>query len=145
MLFLAAYLEGWAASHNWTCGGPGISSQDPNNYACGMGYSAQYEHSPANYKLALFVTLQQAIAQSPPYSWWWVDTFFMSLGTWYGYGRILQDTALWDFAYSQYNDTTYGGPNGASQPGLWDPTYGFFFRDQVSLPQAGYRQHHAER
>ena len=78
----SAYIASWAASHNWTCGGPGGDVLDPNNFACGMSFAAQYELSPANYKLALLVSLQQAIAQSPLYSWWWVDTFFMSFGTW---------------------------------------------------------------
>ena len=44
-----------------------------------MTYAAQYELQPANYKLALLVTLQQSIAQSPLYSWYWIDTL-MGLG-----------------------------------------------------------------
>lgn len=55
----------------------------------------------------------------------------MTLGTWYSYGRILQDPALWDFAYAQYRNTTYGGPLGPSQPGLWDANYSLFYRDQA--------------
>jgi hypothetical protein len=61
--------------------GPDPSSLDPNNYACGMTYSALYELDPANYKLALLVTLQQAIANSPPYSWWWVSAAASSHNT----------------------------------------------------------------
>jgi unsaturated rhamnogalacturonyl hydrolase len=97
---LTAFSTAWAVAHNWSCGGPGNNSLDPGSSACGMTYSALYELAPANYKLALLVTLQQAIVNSPPYSWWWVDTL-MALGTWYGYGRILQETALWDFAFAQ--------------------------------------------
>ena len=70
---MTAYIAGWAVSNNWDCGGP----SDQNNFACGISYAAQYELSPANYKLALFVTLQQSIARAPLYAWWWVDCFFM--------------------------------------------------------------------
>lgn len=45
-----------------------------------MSYAAQYELQPANYKLALLVTLQQSLAQSPLYAWYWIDTL-MGLGT----------------------------------------------------------------
>ena len=79
---LPEYVASWAGNHSWACGGPGGDALDPNNYACGMSYAAQYELQPANYKLALLVTLQQAIAQSPLGAWFWVDTFFMALGTW---------------------------------------------------------------
>ena len=84
-LLPAEYIANWSSAQHWTCGGPGSSALDPNNFACGMSYAAQYELQPANYKLALLVSLQQAIAQSPLYAWYWVDTFFMALGTWVRY------------------------------------------------------------
>lgn len=54
----------------------------------------------------------------------------------YGYGRILADTDLWDFAYAQYNSTAYGGPLGPpTQPGLWSPAHSLFFRDHTFVNQ----------
>ena len=81
-------------------------------------------------------TLNDALKNSALYSWWWVDTFFMALGTWYHYGKILNNNLYWDFAYSQYNSTAYGGPNGlTTQPGLWDQDIGLFYRDYTYIPK----------
>ena len=69
---LLAWAERWANVHNWTCGGVW---DDGNYMACGQAYAALYEIAPADYKLALAVTMDRAIqhyANSTFYGqdWW---------------------------------------------------------------------------
>lgn len=128
-----SYIENWASNHSYICGGPGAAALDCNSFACGMPYAELYELQPANQKLALVVTMDQAIQNYTGYDWWWVDCMFMGLGAFNHYGSLLGDTRLWDLAFHEWGNATYGGPKGAAngQPGLWDATYGLYHRDHT--------------
>jgi unsaturated rhamnogalacturonyl hydrolase len=96
--------------------------------------AALYELAPADYKLSLAVTIDKAIATLKPYSWWWVDCLFMTQGALMHLGKLLQDTRVWDLAFSQYSDITTGGPAGpATQPSLWDDDADLYHRDQTYI------------
>lgn len=150
----AATVALWAEHHQWRCDDALVKRKAPDYYACGQAYLIMWEHSRTPDRLAFLPTLlvclrfliacahtvqlrifvtQSAAATSPLYAWHWVDTLFMSLGTWYGYGRATrEETLLWNAAFARYNATVNGGPTGsAAEPGLWDPSYSLFLRDKV--------------
>ena len=129
---LTAWALRWATAHNWTCNSLWT---DPNNIACGMGYAALYDAAPADYKLALAVTLDRGVEQWTPYSWWWVDTLFMGLPTMILYGNRTGDARFTEAGLQQYRYTTLGGPNATSQPGLWDPASNLYWRDHTYIAQ----------
>jgi rhamnogalacturonyl hydrolase YesR len=74
--------------------------------------------------------MDMAVNQLPPYSFWWSDCMFMTLGSFFHYSRLLQDARLADFMFAQFSNVTYGGPLGkTTQPGLFDPNDSFYYRD----------------
>ena len=122
-----AFARAWASQNSYACGG----LFDPNDIGGGWGYSALDQLQPGEPgALALGATMSAALAQRklPPYSWWWVDTLSMNVPQWLYYGRALGRPDFIDFAYAQYNNTKYG-TGAPSQPGLWSPAHGMWFRD----------------
>ena len=79
-----AYLTGWAVTHNYSCSdGKPANDFDANNQCAGHAYARLYEAAPADYKLAMSVTLSRQILNvTVPTLWNWVDALFMALPTW---------------------------------------------------------------
>jgi unsaturated rhamnogalacturonyl hydrolase len=125
------FATAWASLHNYTCGG---LWQDPNNIACGLAFADLYDLAPADYKLALAVTMDHSVQRWVGYDWWWVDTLFMGLASMIRYANRTGDPRLLDTALMEYADTTHGGKN-TSQPGLWDPASNLYWRDHTYIAQ----------
>jgi unsaturated rhamnogalacturonyl hydrolase len=131
---LLDYSSAWAEANYWCCGG----ALDPNDMGAGWGFSTLWPFAPADYKLALGVTMNRALGTQPsplpPYSWWWVDTLAMNVPQWLAYGDAMEEEdAFTTFARAQYNWTKFGGPAGGagSQPGLFSPAHGLWWRDHT--------------
>jgi hypothetical protein len=124
-----AFSRAWAESNAYSCHG----AWDPNDFGSGWGYSALDALQPGvPGALALGATMSSALAQQrlPPYSWWWVDTLSMNVPQWLYYGRALNRSDFVDFAFAQYLSTKHG-TGAPSQPGLWSPAHGLWFRDHT--------------
>ena len=117
----------WAAVHNWTCDN---NWKDANFYACGQAYASLYHTAPADYKLALAITMDHAVQAYTGYDWFWVDALFMGMSSFFQYSNLTGDDRLLTLAWAEYNATTYGGTNRTSQPGLWDPESNLYWRDK---------------
>lgn len=127
------FIKQWAVENNYTCanGSPSYD-YDANKQCSGHSYARLYEWAPADYKLAMAVTLekQAAATLNNPTLWNWVDALFMALPTWMKYGQLLGDTRLWDVAFKNYQWTAFSDgqkPDGTT--GLWSAPDGFFYRD----------------
>ena len=131
---LLAFGNTWGALHNWSCAGTLGSA---NDIACGQGFAGLYDAAPQDYKLALAVTLDRAVAQwaRQADNWGWVDLLFMGLPTMLLYGNRTQDARLHDSGLAQYLSLSSGGANASSQPGLWDPASNLYWRDATYIPK----------
>lgn len=125
------YAVSWGDGNNYECD----DMLDPNDFGSGWGYMNLYIRQPTDYKLALGNSMNRALGGKvlPPYSFWWVDTLAMNIPQWLLYGTVLQEKiTFYNFVVGQYNNTKYGGPDGASrQPGLYNPTYHLWYRDMT--------------
>lgn len=98
-----------------------------------MAYTDLYDIAPADYKLSLAVTLDHSVTHWVGQDWWWVDTLFMGLATMIKYANRTGDVRFLDTAFQEYKETTYGGSNITSQPGLWDPASNLYWRDHTFI------------
>lgn len=126
-----AFVDLWAETFNYTCSdGNPVYDFDANKQCSGHTYARLYERAPADYKLAMAVTLDRQIANKDTSLWTWVDALFMALPTWMRYGALLNDSRLWDTAFASYNYTAFeSGRKSDGTSGLWSEPDGLFFRD----------------
>lgn len=132
---MRAFAESWADANHYECGG----SFNANDFACGWGYSTLYRAAPADYKLALGVTMARLQASPEFKSYWasWVDALAMSISQFIDYSSLLGLPSLLAGAQLAYDQTKNGGPLGPAgrQPGLWSPDNGLFWRDYTYINQ----------
>ena len=128
---MRAFGEAWAEANHWECAG----SFNANDFACGWGYASLFRAAPADYKLALGVTMARLQASPSFGNYWasWVDALAMSISQFIDYAGLLGLPSLLDGAALAYGQTKNGGPGGpaAGQPGLWSAAHGLFWRDHT--------------
>ncbi len=129
---------GWSEAHGWiTCNIDQVLSERAaaNDMSCGQTYAEVYMHDAAatgtkndTYIASIRRVLVDLVNRSQVDDWWWVDAYFMAMGTFARLGHITGDTAFHDKNLALYRDS-------ADRRKLWNAESKLYFRDETYMNQ----------
>jgi len=127
------YTMWWGDSNRWiTCNYPKVLTERgaANDMSCGQTYAEVYllqgEVSNDTYIHSIHEVLDVLVNRSQIDDWWWVDAYFMAMGTFARIGYIMNDTKYHTKNYALFNDSSV-------RRGLWDLEDHLFYRDETYI------------
>lgn len=122
----------WGEENKWiTCNYPKVLTEKAgaNDMSCGQTYAELYMQAPTKndtYIAHLRDKVLDVLIKRPQIDdWWWVDAYFMAMGTFARIGNITGGTSdFYDKCFSLYNDS-------ATSRALWSQEHHLYFRDQT--------------
>ena len=125
----------WAERHEWkACNYPSVLTErgGANDMSCGQSFAELYMERQHNDTFIASIrdgVLAKLVDRSRVDDWWWVDAYFMALGTFARIGHITGDVRFHDKGLALYNDS-------AVRRGLWSAADGLYFRDESYMNQS---------
>ena len=126
----ADYALTWGEGQRWVCCNIDkvlTEHAGANDMSCGSSYAEVWMEAPSRPALyiASIESVLSAVIERPAIDdWWWVDAYFMAMGTVARMGTITRDVRYHDKAFALYNDS-------AVRRGLWSAAAGLYYRDET--------------
>jgi rhamnogalacturonyl hydrolase YesR len=121
------YAMRWGTANSWTCCNyPELvdANVGANDMLCGSTYADIYMGRRNDTYILNTRTVLEAIITRPSIAdWWWVESYFMAMGTFARIGSIMRDDKFHDKSFAMYNDS-------AVRRGLRSKQLGLYFRDE---------------
>jgi rhamnogalacturonyl hydrolase YesR len=130
---LAGYARAWGEGQKWVCCNIDkvLTEHDgANDMSCGSTYAEVWMEAPSrptpkSVYIASIESVLTAVVERPAIDdWWWVDAYFMAMGTFARMGTITHDVRFHNKAFALYNDS-------AVRRGLWSAASGLYYRDET--------------
>ena len=133
---LTSYVQSWGDARGWICCNIDkvlTEHAGANDMSCGSSFAEVWmAHSTkaANDTYVQNVrddVLDVVVKRSAIDDWWWVDAYFMAMGTFARMGTIVggsEGATYHDKGFALYNDS-------AMRRGLWSAKAGLYFRDET--------------
>lgn len=129
------YAMWWGERNGWiTCNYPKVLTEHAaaNDMSCGQTFAEVYLRTGSRNDTYIRSirddVLSVLVNRSQIDDWWWVDAYFMAMGTFARIGSITGDVRFHDKNYALYNDS-------AVRRGLWSAEAGLYFRDESYQPK----------